>query len=128
MSDETEQPRKIRVLSRTQSKRIENMATAYVNAATGRDERLRKSLEDALVKAHEDTERHRRAIAQYKAILEAVCRRHGTQIFDKVTLAAQCARGRVDVTFDQQRITVALLPELEVVENATSVVDSDEIA
>lgn len=123
-------PIRQREISRNQAKWIEGRLKSAVDQMSGREERLRKAMQDDVDNLSQALHEARANNARYKAILEAVCRRHGTLVFDKASMAAQCMRGRVEVLFDQLRITVQLIPDLEVIEaepqQDTSVIDIGE--
>jgi len=114
MSDET--PRKVRGdLSRQQAKRIENLIVADVKQRVGAEARRISELEQYVKSLQSELRDTRYANARLQAVLEAMVRRHGRQMFDKQEVIEKCGRGRVQVVEDQYRFAVELPPDLEIV-------------
>jgi hypothetical protein len=93
-------------LSRTAGKRLFNGTKAAIHQMDGAHQRL--AVEQAQL-----SQKYANALA----IIEAMVRRHGVQVFDRGLVQSVCARGNVTFEVTADRITVGLRPTPSVVEN-----------
>jgi len=100
-------PPRLRSLSRSEAKKIRSLHTAEINRLTDGKQR---ALEDTSA----DLQLTRRKLTNACAVLEAIVRRHGDQVFDRKVIESECSRGRVqfDVTPDRIKLRLADEPRL----------------
>lgn len=91
-------------LSRSAAKRIGRLTGVTINAMT--DGKVR-----ALEETGDELQRVRRDYANTRAILEAVVRRHGEQVFDRSDIEKSCMNGDIQFSVTENRITVRLTPK-----------------
>lgn len=91
-------------LSRSAAKRIGNLTIGTIHAMT--DGKAR-----ALEQTSDDLQRVRRDYGNLRAIMEAVVRRHGEQVFDRSDIEKSCMNGDIQFSVTENRITVRLTPK-----------------
>ena len=106
-------PPQLRHISRSEAKKLRNLNTVHINHLTDGKQR-------ALEEASAELQVLRQKLANASAVLEAVVRRHGAQVFDRKTVQSVCARGRVQYDVTPDRITVRLLDDPRLVDGEQS--------
>lgn len=112
----SDQPKGSPPLSRTRAKRLFNLHKSTINTMTDGKQR---ALEDASA----ELQRMRTMLANACAVLEAVVRRHGTQVFDRQSIESICAKGRIAWIVNGDRIGVKLRDEPQLVESVVEPID-----
>lgn len=120
-------PIRERPISRSQAKWIENRTRGAVDGMIGATERQRRNADEAIREREAKNLELQRKCLDYefinlrlRMVLEACARRLGGRVvFDREEILKQCARGRVVVDEESDRITLALLPELEIATSDT---------
>ena len=117
----------IKPLSKQNMKRIRALHTVAINQMTDGKER---ALKDASAELQESRKREDKLVAELKyakqmlqnscALLEAVVRRHGKQVFDRSTVESVCARGQIKTEALGDRITLSLRDKPTLVDSLDS--------
>jgi hypothetical protein len=110
-------PPKLRNLSRSEAKKLRNLHTADINRLTDGKQRALEETSAELQKTREALAQATRKLSNACALLEAIVRRHGQQVFDRATVQGICARGRVTYEVTQDRIVLRLLDEPRLVDS-----------
>ena len=103
-------PPKLRSLSRSEAKKVRALHTAEINRLTDGKQR---ALEDTAA----ELQLTRRKLVNACAVLEAVVRRHGEQVFDRKVIESECSHGRVQFDVTPDRIKLRLADELRLVDS-----------
>ncbi len=96
-------------MSKQMAKRLFNAHVSSIGQMDSRRQRLE-------VEHAELSHKYANALA----LLEAMVRRHGTQVFDRAMVQSVCAHGRVRYEQTPDRITVMLNPRPELIEQPES--------
>jgi methyl coenzyme M reductase beta subunit len=113
----TLKPPKLRSLSRSEAKKIRALNTVEINRMVDGKQRALEQTSEELQKTRQKLALATGKLSNACALLEAIVRRHGVQVFDRETVQGICAKGRVTYDVTEDRITLRLLVEPRLVDS-----------